>query len=240
MKILITGASRGIGRAIALEFGKSGFHTLFLTYNKTFKDNMIDLKEELEEMCNEVMLLRMDVSDRHQVSRQAIRLIEEGIKLDAIINNAGIRKDKTLAKMSDEDWDEVINVNLTGAFNVTKAFLPCLVSGSSIINIGSIIGLTGNFGQTNYAASKAGLLALTKSLAKELSSKNVRVNMVSPSLVDTGIFDDLTVEQKNKLIERSAFKRMASAEEIAKFVKFLVVDGTYCTGQNYIVDGGFT
>lgn len=240
MNIFITGASRGIGKAIALEFGKSGFNNLYLTYNKSV-DEIIELKEELEEMCNQVKIMKMDVKDRGEVKNLAFSLsILKDFKLDVLVNNAGILRDRTFAKMTDEEWDDVININLTGVFNVTKAFLPHFNEmGGSIIIMGSIIGLTGNFGQTNYAASKAGLIAFTKSLAKELAKKNIRVNMVSPSLVDTDIYQGLTTEQYAKLIERTSFKRMATTEEIAKFVVFLCKEGTYCTGQNYVVDGGF-
>ena len=242
MDVLITGAGRGIGRAIALEFGKSGFNNLYLTYNKTDINDMIDLKEELEEMCNQVVTLKMDVTDRTETKMTAYRLKDTNskFKLDVIVNNAGILRDRTFVKMTDAEWDDVLNTNLTGVYNVLKAFHSWIVEGGSIINIGSIIGLTGNFGQTNYAASKGGLISFTKSLAKEFAKRNIRVNMVSPSLVDTDMTQGIPPEQYAKLLDRTSFKRMATTEEIAKFVVFLCRDGTYCTGQNYIIDGGFT
>lgn len=240
MNIAITGASRGIGKAIALEFGKTGFNKFYLTCKKDL-DLLLDVQDELENNNNEVVVREVDVSNRNQVYRESIMLeaIHPDFKIDALINNAGILKDRTLIKMSEREWDDVINTNLTGVFNFTKAFLPLMNSGGSIINMGSIVGLTGNFGQTNYSASKAGLIAFTKSLSMELANKNIRVNMVSPSLVNTDMIKHIPKEQYDKLIERTTLKRVATPEEIAKFVAFLCKDGTYCTGQNYVIDGGF-
>ena len=235
MNILITGAGRGIGKAIALQFGKSGFHKFYLTYNKTNINDMLDLKEELEEMCNEVTHWKIDIIDRKNINARASFFKITGTKIDILINNAGIVKDRTLSKMTDEEWDDVINTNLTGTFNITRAFLPYMNSGGCIINMASIMGITGNFGQCNYAASKAGVIAFTKSLAKELSKTNIRVNSVSPSFVNTDMTQGMSPEQHAKVVERLPFKRMATTEEIAKFVVFLAKEATYCTGENYTI-----
>lgn len=247
MNILITGAGRGIGRAIALEFGKSEFNNLYLTYNKTGINDIIVLQEELEKMCNQVVIFKMDVTNRKQIKFQALRLKQSSkmditrpdsdFKLDILINNAGIVRDRSFVKMTDEEWDDVINTNLTGVFNVTKEFLPFINDGGCIINMASIIGVTGNFGQCNYAASKAGIIAFTKSLAKELAKRNIRVNSVSPSFVNTDMTQRMSPEQYAKVVERLPFKRMATTDEIAKFVVFLAKDGTCCTGENYIIGG---
>lgn len=237
MNILITGASRGIGKAIALQFGKSGFNNFYLICKSNFNE-LIELKKELENMCNIVYPIQMDVSDRDSISfnmRNVTFLTSP--KIDVIINNAGILRDRTLSNMTDKEWDEVINTNLTGIFNITKTFLPYLQDGGCIINMASIIGITGNFGQCNYAASKAGVIAFTKSLAKELAKNNIRVNSVSPSFVDTDMTQGMTPEQHAKVVERLPFKRMATTEEIAKFVVFLVKDATFCTGENYVIGG---
>lgn len=237
MNILITGASRGIGKAIALQFGKSGFNNFYLICKSNFNE-LIELKKELENMCNIVYPIQMDVSDRDSISfnmRNVTFLTSP--KIDVIINNAGILRDRTLSNMTDKEWDEVINTNLTGIFNITKTFLPYLQDGGCIINMASIIGITGNFGQCNYAASKAGVIAFTKSLAKELAKNNIRVNSVSPSFVDTDMTQGMTPEQHAKVVERLPFKRMATTEEIAKFVVFLAKDATYCTGENYVIGG---
>lgn len=241
MNILITGASRGLGRAIALEFAKSPFTNFFLIYNQDhikMRELTIDLQRKY---CN-VYPYQLDIKDRNKCKYTAFKIKEfnSDFEIDTIINNAGIIKDRTFAKMTDDEWDNVINVNLNGTYNITKAFLPYFnPKGGNIINIGSVIGTLGNFGQTNYSASKAGLIGFTKSLAKELAPKNIRVNMVSPSIVETDIFNKLTVEQRQALIDRTLLKRFAKPKEIAKFVVFLVKKGTYCTGQNYLVDGGF-
>jgi 3-oxoacyl-[acyl-carrier protein] reductase len=238
MNILITGAGRGIGKAIALQFGKCGFNNFYLTYNKTNINDVLDLEEELVEMCNAVWHIQMDVTNRKSI-KSTVDLIQSlhDFKLNVLINNAGIVRDRTFEKMTDEEWDEVINTNLTGTFNVTKAFLPYVQDGGCIINMASIIGVTGNFGQCNYAASKAGVIAFTKSLAKELAKRNIRVNSISPSFVDTDMTQRMTPEQYAKVIERLPFKRMATTEEIAKFVKFIAKDATYCTGENYVLGG---
>jgi 3-oxoacyl-[acyl-carrier protein] reductase len=238
LNILITGASRGIGKAIALEFGKTGFNKLYLTYNKTHINDMVDLKEELEEMCNQVYVFQMNVTKRKKIGL-IVDLYKSfaDFKLDVLVNNAGVVRDRTLAKMTDNEWDDVINTNLTGVFNVTKAFLPYINDGGCIINMASIIGITGNFGQCNYSASKAGVIAFTKSLAKELAKRNIRVNSVSPSFVNTDMTQRMSPEQYAKVVERMPFKRMATTEEIAKFVVFLAKDATYCTGENYIIGG---
>ena len=231
MIVFIVGGSKGIGEAIVKEFCKSTGNTIYFSYNE-HKEEAEKIREYISHSGNIPKMLHLDVTDRKE-----IKDIKFDEKIDYLINNFGIVRDRTLSKMTDEEWDDVINTNLTGVFNVTKAFLPYINDGGCIINMGSIIGVTGNFGQCNYAASKAGVIAFTKSLAKELAKRNIRVNSISPSFVNTDMTQRLSPEQYTKVIDRMPFKRIITTEEIAKFVVFLAKDATCCTGENYIIGG---
>ena len=239
MNVFITGASRGIGKAIALEFAKYPYIgcTILITYNKN-REKALQVKEEIEKLRVKCIVQQLDISDRARVNEVISLFTLSYGSFDVVINNAGITKDRTLKKMSDEEWDRVIAVNLTGVFNVTKAVLPYMNEGGCIINITSVVGIMGAFGQTNYAASKAGVIAFTKSLAKELARKKIRVNCVAAGFVKTDMTANIPEKYRKQIEEKILLKRFAEPEEIAKFVYWLAVDGTYCTNQVYVVDGG--
>ena len=239
MNIVIIGASRGIGRATALEFAKSGGNTFYLTYNNTNSKQMWNFKEALEQMGNKTIIFKVDVTNINDIKSMAYTLRDFLIKIDYLINCVGIVKDRTLGKISNEEFDDVIDTNLNGVIYITKELLPFINDYGSIINISSVIGHTGNFGQTIYAASKAGLEGFTKSLAIELSKRRIRVNCLVPSLVDTDIFNNVSPEQKQKLVDRTLLKRMATPEEIAKLIRFICIDGTYFDGDIIPIMGGF-
>lgn len=242
LNVFITGASRGIGKAIALVFAREYPYlecTILITYNKN-REKALKVKEEIEELRAECVVQQLDVSDRARVKKviNAFALNYGGF--DVVINNAGITKDRTLKKMSDEEWDRVIDVNLTGIFNVTRAVVPYMTEGGCIINITSVVGIMGAFGQTNYAASKAGVIAFSKSVAKELARKKIRVNCIAAGFVKTDMTAKIPEKYRRQIEERILLKRFAEPDEIAKFVYWLATDGTYCTNQVYIVDGGLS
>lgn len=235
--VLITGASRGIGKAIALAFDNSPRECrLFLTYN-TNEEKMNQLLTQLK---HEAIGYQLDVRDREGIKNLIHEITIKYGNIDVLINNAGINKDKTLKNLSDEEWDEVIAVNLTGIFNVTKEVLHHMNDNGCIINTASIIGIIGNFGQTNYAASKAGIIAFTKSLSKEVVKRGIRVMAIAPGFVETDMVSALPDEIKKKLVEKIPLGRFALPEEIGELVIFLAYQGTYCTGQVYVIDGGMT
>jgi NAD(P)-dependent dehydrogenase (short-subunit alcohol dehydrogenase family) len=243
INIFITGASRGIGKAITLAFADATQiekSTFFITYNKNQKE-AFDLNNYLVHIGHHVIPIKLDVTDRTRIEEVVKYLSEEyELKIDVLVNNAGITQDRTLRKMSNEEWDNVINVNLTGMFNVTKALLPFMNDGGSIINITSIIGIMGAFGQANYAASKAGVIGFTKALAKEVAKNNIRVNAIACGFVDTDMTKTIPDDIKKQIMDKILLKRFARPEEIASFVVFLAMKGTFCTGQVYVVDGGMS
>jgi NAD(P)-dependent dehydrogenase (short-subunit alcohol dehydrogenase family) len=239
MNIAIIGASRGIGRATALEFAKLGNNTFYLTYNNSNSKNMWNFKEELEQMGNKAIIFKVDVTNINDIKSMAFTIRDFLIKIDYLINCVGIVKDRTLAKMSDDEFNDTIDTNLNGVMYLTKKLLPFINDYGSIINMSSVIGHTGNFGQCVYGASKAGLEGFTKSLAIELSKRRIRVNCLVPSLVDTDIFNNVSPEQKQKLVDRTLLKRMATPEEIAKLIRFICIDGTYFNGDIIPITGGF-
>lgn len=200
---------------------------------------MLNFKDELKQMGNNVIIGKININDVKNIKHTAYTLSEFNFKIDNLINCVGIVKDRTLIKMSDEELNDVIDINLKGIIYTTRELLPLINDYGSIINISSVIGKSGNFGQCAYAASKAGLEGFTKSLAIELSKRSIRVNCIVPSLVDTDIFNNVSSEQKQKLIERTLLKRMATPEEIAKFIKFICIDGTYFDGDIIPITGGF-
>jgi len=238
MNILITGASRGLGRAIALALANEITDSMFFITYRTNKQKAKQVAEEIRNRHNRCISLQLDVTDRERLKEVVAIIISSYEKIDVLINNAGINMDRTLKKMSDEQWDKVIEVNLTGVANVTRAFLPYINDGGCIINISSIIGITGNFGQTNYAASKAGVIALSKSLAKEVARNKIRVNVIAAGFMETDMTAAIPEKIRRTIEEKILLKRFAKPEEVASFIAWLVLKGTYCTGQVYIIDGG--
>ena len=235
----VTGGSRGIGRAIALALADAGANVILSYRNATVEAQLV--VDEIKKKGCEAIAFQADVSLFNQ-SREIIeKVIEQFKRLDILVNNAGITKDNLLMRMSEEEWDMVINTNLKSVFNMTKAAIKPMMSqrAGKIVNITSISGVVGNAGQTNYAASKAGIIGFSKSLAKELGSRNIQVNAVAPGFVETDMTAKLNEDQRKKLAENIPLRRTAKPEEIAGVVKFLASPAAdYITGQVICVDGG--
>jgi 3-oxoacyl-[acyl-carrier protein] reductase len=236
---IVTGASRGIGQAIALELARQGAK-LVLTASSA--QSLMDTESKLREQgCVHFIGVPADVKNSEQVNSVVKNCIDTYSRVDILANNAGITRDNLLALMSESEWDDVLNTNLKSAFLFSKACSRPMIrqKGGSIINISSVVGLTGNAGQANYAASKAGLIGFTKSVAKELAKKNVRANVVAPGFIRTKMTDMLSDEIKQKVAAQIALGRLGEPEEIASVVSFLASDASrYMTGQVLVVDGG--
>ena len=236
--VIITGASRGIGKSIAKGFFDNNCKVALISRNK--KD-LIDTKNVIGAKSNNIQLFPCDISNFSDVQNMIDKVIKYYGNIDILINNAGITKDNLILRMKEEDWDTVIDVNLKGCFNTVKAVVKQMIRNKkgSIINISSVIGLIGNAGQTNYASSKAGIFGLTKSLAKELGSRNITVNAIAPGYVETSMTEKLSTNIKNDLYKNIPLKRLGSVEDIANLVLFLSSEkASYITGQIMNVDGG--
>lgn len=235
----ITGATRGIGKEIALELSKNGFDVA-LNYRKETED-MLELKKQIEANGVKCFFTQGDVSNFEDCTRMAEEIIKEFGKIDVLVNNAGITKDGLIMRMKKEDFDAVIDVNLAGTFNVTRNVISYMIKQKSgrIINVSSVVGVSGNAGQTNYSASKAGIIGFTKSLAKEVASRNILVNAIAPGFIDTDMTNVLSDTVKESINAQIPLKRMGTPNEIAKVVKFLSGDdSSYITGQVIHIDGG--
>ena len=232
------GATRGIGLAIAEAFAQAGADVAVCG---THEDALQKTKEHLASFGGKVCAVRTDISKPEDCDAFVSAVVKELGGLDVLVNNAGITKDGLVVRMRPEDWDAVINVNLTGTFLMSKAALKVMFKQRSgnIVNISSVIGEMGNAGQANYAASKAGIIGLTKSLAKEFGSRGVRVNAVAPGFVRTAMTDAMSEEMKEKAFEAIALKRFAEPQDIAKAVMFLASrNAAYITGHVLAVNGG--
>ncbi len=236
---LITGATRGIGKQIALTLAEQGYD-IAVNY-RTANEELEETKKEIENKNVKCIPVQGDVSNFEDTERFVKEIIEKYGKIDVLVNNAGITKDTLIMRMKKEDFTNVIDVNLTGTFNVTKNVIPYMMKARTgrIINISSVVGITGNAGQTNYSASKAGIIGFTKSLAKEVASRNILVNAVAPGFIETSMTDVLKEEVKEDIASKIPLRRMGKAEDVANLVKFLVSeDSSYITGQVINVDGG--
>lgn len=236
---LVTGSSRGIGRAIALELGRLGANVA-VNYagNEAKAQEVVD---ELEKKGVQAIKIQADVTDEDAVKKMVKEVIQTFGSLEILVNNAGITRDNLLMRMKEEEFDEVINTNLKGAFLCTKAVVRQMMRQKygRIINIASIVGISGNPGQANYVAAKAGLIGLTKSNAKELASRNILVNAVAPGFITTDMTDELTDEQKEAIFRLIPLERFGEPEDVANVVGFLASDkAKYITGQTIHVDGG--
>ncbi|MCA8921434.1 MAG: 3-oxoacyl-[acyl-carrier-protein] reductase [Planctomycetes bacterium] len=235
---LVTGASRGIGRAIALAFAEEGADVALVATNEAL---LASAAEEVQGMGRRALALRVDLADAESIKDAVESAKKELGGLDIVVNNAGITADQLLLRHKDEDWDRVMQVNLGGAFRVTKAAARYLMKSKAgrVINISSVVGLTGNPGQSSYAASKAGLIGFSKSVAKELASRGVTVNVIAPGFIETDMTAALTEEQQAKVLEGIPLGRMASGREIAHAAVFLASDAAaYITGEVLRIDGG--
>ena len=236
---LITGGTRGIGKEIAYTLAEENYD-IIINY-RTENEELMKLKKEIEQKQVRCLLLKGDVSNFEDCKK----LVEEATNrmnhIDVLVNNAGITKDMLLMRMKPEDFNEVINVNLIGTFNMTKNVINYMMKERKgrIINVSSVVGISGNAGQTNYAASKAGIIGFTKSLAKEVASRNILVNAIAPGFIQTDMTNILKENIKDEIAKTIPLKRMGTAKDVANVVKFLVSeDSSYITGQVIQVDGG--
>jgi 3-oxoacyl-[acyl-carrier protein] reductase len=235
---LVTGSAQGIGREIALAFAKEGADLVISDVNL---EKASQTAREIEGMGRGSLALQLDVTKVTDVEAAVNKILDKFGKVDILVNNAGITKDGLLLRMSEGDWDAVINVNLKGTFNCIKAASKVMIKQRSgkIISIASIIGLIGNAGQANYAASKAGIIALTKTTAKELASRNINVNAVAPGFIQTDMTAKLSDELKAKMLANIPLGTLGSPADVANACVFLASeDAKYITGQTITVDGG--
>lgn len=236
---LITGATRGIGKQIAITLAKQGYN-IALNYRKE-NEELENTKKEIEKIGVQVLAVKGDVANFEDCENFVKQVIERFGQIDVLVNNAGITKDMLLMRMKKEDFEQVIDTNLVGTFNVTKNVVPYMMKARSgrIINISSVVGISGNAGQTNYSASKAGIIGFTKSLAKEIASRNILVNAVAPGFIETNMTDVLKDDVKQEIAKNIPLKRMGTTQDVANVVKFLASDdSSYITGQVINVDGG--
>ncbi len=238
---LVTGGTRGIGRAIVLELASGGADVAF-TYRSSA--NLAEsLVSEVNALGRRALAIEADATSMKSAVEVIEKTVAEFKRLDILVNNAGITKDNLLLRMNEEDWDSVIKTNLKSVFNYTKAAARTMMGQrfGKIINLSSVVGLKGNAGQSNYSASKAGIIGFTKSIAKELASRNILVNAVAPGYIDTDMTAALTEEQRKAVAETIPLKRAAKPEEVAKVVLFLASSyADYITGQVISVDGGMS
>ncbi|MBY0374132.1 MAG: 3-oxoacyl-[acyl-carrier-protein] reductase [Bryobacteraceae bacterium] len=235
---LVTGASRGIGRACAVTLAQAGFR---LAIAARSLDKLEELATELRGQGAEVFVVELDLASPESIKEAFAKVTKEFGPISVLVNNAGITKDGLAMRMKKDDWDSVINTNLTGAFLCSQQVLNGMMKErwGRIINISSVVGETGNAGQTNYVASKAGLIGLTKALAKEIASRNITVNAVAPGFIETDMTAVLNDELKGKLLEQIPMKRLGQAADIAEAVRFLASEHAgYITGHVLDVNGG--
>ncbi|MBE6050654.1 MAG: 3-oxoacyl-[acyl-carrier-protein] reductase [Clostridium sp.] len=236
---IVTGGSRGIGKAIALKLASNGIN-IVLNYRSS-EEEASKVEEEIKEFGVDVIKVKADIRKLDEVQELINKAKEKFGSIDIMINNAGITKDSLILRMKEEDFDSVVDVNMKGVFNCLKCITPIMIKQKSgkIINIASVVGITGNAGQVNYAASKAGVIAMTKSLAKEIGSRGITVNAIAPGFIDTDMTEDLSEKYREELKKSIPLKRLGKTEDVANLVEFLASDkSNYITGQTINVDGG--
>ena len=235
---VVTGAGRGIGRAIALKFAAEGADVVCVSRTA---ENSARVADEVRALGRKAWAVAVDVADGAAVAAAAEKILTDAGKVDILVNNAGVTRDGLLMRMSEEDWDTVLDTNLKGAFSFTKAFTRALLKQRSgrIINIASVIGLMGNAGQCNYAASKAGLIGFTKSVARELASRGITVNALAPGFIETDMTSVLKDDIRQMMLKQIPLASFGQAEDIAAAALFLAgTGGRYITGQVLTIDGG--
>ena len=235
---VVTGAGRGIGRAIALKFASEGADVVVVSRTQ---ENSEKVAAEIRALGRRAWAHAVDVADAAAVNAAAEKILAETTQVDLLVNNAGVTRDGLLMRMSDADWDTVVNTNLKGAFLVTKAFSRAMIKArrGCIVNISSVIGLIGNAGQCNYAASKAGVIGFTQSVARELAGRGIRVNAIAPGFIQTDMTSVLKEDMKAALLKQIPLGRLGEAEDIADAALFLASPAArYITGQVLTVDGG--
>ncbi|MCB2307867.1 3-oxoacyl-[acyl-carrier-protein] reductase [Clostridium estertheticum] len=236
---VVTGASRGIGRAIALKLAKDGANVVVNYRNSV--DAVQEVVKEIEALGVKVLAIQADISSYADVENMIKKSVEEFGSIDILVNNAGITKDGLLMRMKEADFDSVIDINLKGAFNCTRHVAAIMLKQRSgrIINISSVSGLTGNAGQVNYSAAKAGIIGMTKSVAREFGSRGITCNAVAPGYIQTDMTEDLSAKVKDTIMGNIPLKRLGRPEDVANVVAFLATDeAAYITGQVINVDGG--
>ena len=236
--VVVTGASRGLGRAIAEELASGGAKVV-VNYS-TSKEPAEEIVSQISESGGEAIAVQADVSDAEQAQKLIDQAIEKFNRVDVLVNNAGINIDRTLKKLSVEDWDKVIQVDLNSAFYTVHAVLPHMTDqgGGKIINMSSFVGEAGNIGQANYSAAKAGLLGFTKTAAQELARSGITVNAICPGFIETDMVANIPEEAQQKLLKQVPLGRFGKPEEVARAVRYLIEDGDYITGQSIDINGG--
>lgn len=235
---IVTGAAQGIGKEIATALAQEGSDLVVVDVNLEQAEKTA---QELADLGRKTMALKVDVSKSTEVEEMVNKILDKFGKIDILVNNAGITRDNLLLRMKEEEWDLVISINLKGTFNCLKAVTRPMMKARSgkIVNVASIIGIAGNAGQANYAASKAGVIALTKSAAKELASRNINVNAVAPGFIQTAMTNVLPEAVKAEMLKRIPLAKLGEVKDVAKAVLFLAgPDSDYITGQVVVVDGG--
>ena len=235
---LITGASRGIGRAIALELASRGAIVAINCHSNNREAESV--QDEIERGGGSSKIFRGDISGRQEAGRIVDEILNDYGRIAILVNNAGITRDRSIGKMSDTDWNEVINTNLSGAFYCTKAVIPAMMKEmyGRIVSVASFSGQAGQFGQANYAASKGGLIAFTKVLALELAKYNITANVISPGFTATDMVAGIPADRLEQIKEKIPMHRLAQPDEIAKAAAYLICDGDYVTGQQININGG--
>jgi NAD(P)-dependent dehydrogenase (short-subunit alcohol dehydrogenase family) len=235
---LVTGASRGIGRAIALELANRGA-TIAISFRTGLSGAEV-VRTEIEQLGSSSEIFQGDISDKLQARGLVRQVLETYERLDILVNNAGITRDRSIRKMTDDDWTDVIDTNLNGAFYCTSAAIPAMIEQKfgRIVSVASFVGQAGNFGQANYAASKGGLVAFTKVLALELARYNITANVIAPGFTATDMLNGIPLDRLEQIKEKIPMRRLAEPEEIAKAAAYLICDGDYVTGQQINVNGG--
>ena len=236
---IVTGAARGIGRAVALNLAESGV-SLVLNYYQN-EEAALGLVKEIDALGGRCVLVQGDVSNPGDAQKLIDSALENFNELDILINNAGINKDNLLIRMKEEEFQRVVDINLLGTFYCTKYASKIMMKKrfGRIVNVSSVVGIVGNAGQSNYAASKAGIIGFTKSVAKELATRNITVNAIAPGYIKTDMTDQLSEEQKDRILSRVPLGRFGLPEDVANMVNFLISDkADYITGQVFRIDGG--